>query len=189
MDSHSAAPRDQLQILSQYLSQEYWLETDLCTCFDGGGNRSTWRRRTCKLHIERSCYSRELNPGPSFLYEATVLTTKPLYIVSYFYRVVTPSLPTEKQQRAVVEKWENHSETLLPVVLYMMFLCSFSNIRLLEKYQTPVWQHVLLETWKRMSFLLLVLRDSLHGASFCIKQNTFVYSSAFRKLLKPGSRV
>ncbi len=38
--SHSAAPGDQLQILSQYLGQEYWLEIDLYICFDGG-NRST----------------------------------------------------------------------------------------------------------------------------------------------------
>ncbi len=42
--SHSPAPRDQLQIVSQYLCQGYWLEIHLYTCFDRGRNRSTRRK-------------------------------------------------------------------------------------------------------------------------------------------------
>ncbi len=73
--SRSAAPRDQLQILSQYLGQGYWMEIDLYTCFDGGGNCSTQRKPMwTRGEHANSTPSRESNPGLS-CYEATVLNT------------------------------------------------------------------------------------------------------------------
>ncbi len=75
--SHSAAPGDQLQILSQYLSQGCWLEINLTYMFwQWGGTRTLGGNphNTQHTHIERPFPRRESNTGLTY-YEVTVLTT------------------------------------------------------------------------------------------------------------------
>ncbi len=51
--SHGAAPGDQLQTLSQFIGQGFWLEINLLMVETRAPEHAN-TERTCKLHIERT---------------------------------------------------------------------------------------------------------------------------------------